>query len=65
MARLVLLYCVVEAYFVISSFVFVFDSAASQLQLEQARNAIEHTVMSRVYLHALYPNGDADIYRDQ
>lgn len=39
--------------------------AASQIQLEQARIAIEHTVMSRVYLQALYPNGDADIYRDQ
>lgn len=42
-----------------------FHLAASNAQLEQARIAIEHTVMSRVYPHALYPNGEADVYRDQ
>lgn len=39
--------------------------AASPAQLEQGRIAIEHTVMSRVYHHALYPNGDVDTSRDQ
>ncbi|XP_063231797.1 GTPase-activating protein and VPS9 domain-containing protein 1 isoform X2 [Bacillus rossius redtenbacheri] len=38
---------------------------ASESQLEQARTAVERAVMSRVYLHALYPNGDGDVSRDQ
>jgi len=39
--------------------------AASSAQLEQARTAIERAVISRVYTHALYPNGDGDMSRDQ
>nr|CAD7264924.1 unnamed protein product [Timema shepardi] len=38
---------------------------ASEQQLEQARTAVERAVVSRVYLHALYPNGDGDMSRDQ
>ncbi|XP_021936373.1 receptor-mediated endocytosis protein 6 homolog isoform X2 [Zootermopsis nevadensis] len=39
--------------------------AASSTQLEQARTAVERAVISRVYTHALYPNGDGDVSRDQ
>ncbi|XP_066994190.2 GTPase-activating protein and VPS9 domain-containing protein 1 isoform X2 [Anabrus simplex] len=38
---------------------------ASEPQLELARSAVERSVMSRVYMHALYPNGDGDVSRDQ
>ena len=40
-------------------------SAASSAQLEQAHTAVERAVISRVYTHALYPNGDGDVSRDQ
>lgn len=39
--------------------------AANEVQLEQARAAIERAVMGRVYIQALYPNGDGDVSRDQ
>ncbi|XP_033609834.1 GTPase-activating protein and VPS9 domain-containing protein 1 isoform X3 [Cryptotermes secundus] len=39
--------------------------AASSAQLEQAHTAVERAVISRVYTHALYPNGDGDVSRDQ
>lgn len=38
---------------------------ASQVQVEQAKNAIECSIMSQIYIHALYPNGDGDVHRDQ
>ncbi|XP_044728501.1 serine-rich adhesin for platelets isoform X2 [Chrysoperla carnea] len=38
---------------------------ASESQLELARTAIERTLISRVYINALFPNGDGDISRDQ
>ena len=39
--------------------------AASENQLAEARLFIERNIMSHVYTHALYPNGDGDILRDQ
>uniref|UniRef100_A0A1B6E0D7 Receptor-mediated endocytosis protein 6 homolog n=1 Tax=Clastoptera arizonana TaxID=38151 RepID=A0A1B6E0D7_9HEMI len=39
--------------------------ASSVNQLEDARTAVERAVISRVYIYAMYPNGDADINRDQ
>jgi len=39
--------------------------AASSAQIEQAHTAVELAVISRVYTHALYPNGDGDVSRDQ
>lgn len=39
--------------------------AASSAQIEQAHTAVERAVNSRVYTHALYPNGDGDVSRDQ
>jgi hypothetical protein len=39
--------------------------AASSAQIEQAHTAVERAVISRVYTHALYPNGDGDVSRDQ
>ncbi|XP_075226485.1 GTPase activating protein and VPS9 domains 1 isoform X2 [Lycorma delicatula] len=39
--------------------------AASESQLTMARTAIERSVISRVYIYAMYPNGDGDISRDQ
>ncbi len=33
-------------------------------QLERCRVAVERSVVSHIYLHAMYPNGDADISRD-
>ncbi|XP_071447681.1 GTPase-activating protein and VPS9 domain-containing protein 1 [Hetaerina americana] len=38
---------------------------ASEEQVELARISLERVVMGRVYLYALYPNGDGDISRDQ
>ncbi|KAL4218738.1 GTPase-activating protein and VPS9 domain-containing protein 1 [Mactra antiquata] len=39
--------------------------AASESQLDDARLAIERYMMSRIYTHAMFPNGDGDIDRDQ
>lgn len=38
---------------------------ASPLQIEQAQRAIERNIMGKMYIHALYPNGDGDVHRDQ
>ncbi|XP_066958236.1 GTPase-activating protein and VPS9 domain-containing protein 1 [Macrobrachium rosenbergii] len=34
-------------------------------QLEAAQLALERVIMSHIYIHALYPNGDGDVSRDQ
>ncbi|XP_045595997.1 GTPase-activating protein and VPS9 domain-containing protein 1 isoform X2 [Procambarus clarkii] len=34
-------------------------------QLHAAQLALERVVMSHIYIHALYPNGDGDVSRDQ
>ena len=39
--------------------------AATEPQLEDAELFIERNVMSHIYTHAMYPNGDADMLRDQ
>ncbi|KAL3872160.1 hypothetical protein ACJMK2_040107 [Sinanodonta woodiana] len=39
--------------------------AANNAQIEDAQLAIERYIMSRIYTHAMYPNGDGDILRDQ
>ncbi|CAH1271672.1 GAPVD1 [Branchiostoma lanceolatum] len=38
---------------------------ANPTQLEDGNLAVERSIMSRIYTHALYPNGDGDIMRDQ
>eukprot|EP00058_Branchiostoma_floridae_P023974 XP_002609464.1 hypothetical protein BRAFLDRAFT_127014 [Branchiostoma floridae] len=38
---------------------------ATPTQLEDGNLAVERSIMSRIYTHALYPNGDGDIMRDQ
>ncbi|XP_050420096.1 GTPase-activating protein and VPS9 domain-containing protein 1 isoform X2 [Adelges cooleyi] len=38
---------------------------ASYDQLDDAKLAIERAIITRVYTLAMYPNGDADFYRDQ
>ncbi|VVC30572.1 Hypothetical protein CINCED_3A019626 [Cinara cedri] len=38
---------------------------ASFDQIDDAKLAIERAIISRVYTLAMYPNGDADFYRDQ
>ncbi|XP_073993752.1 GTPase activating protein and VPS9 domains 1 isoform X2 [Rhodnius prolixus] len=38
---------------------------ASEEQLNQAKLSVERSLSSRVYVHAMYPNGDGDISRDQ
>ncbi|XP_017887031.1 GTPase-activating protein and VPS9 domain-containing protein 1 isoform X1 [Ceratina calcarata] len=43
----------------------IWQSGASENQLNLARVVVERTVMARVYHNALYPNGDGDVYRDQ
>ena len=48
-----------------SSLFLLFVSAATESQLEDARLAIERFIMSRIYTHAVYPNSDGDIMRDQ
>lgn len=39
--------------------------AADENQLEDARLGMERYIMSRIYVHAVFPNGDGDIHRDQ
>jgi len=41
------------------------SSVASESQVDDARSAIERYMMSRIYTHAMFPNGDGDILRDQ
>ena len=43
----------------------LFTSAATEVQFEEARIYIERNVMSHIYTHAMFPNGDGDIMRDQ
>ena len=50
-------------YFTMEGFGFIL--AASESQLLEARTAVERSVISRVYLTAMYPNGDGDVSRDQ
>ncbi|CAN7993072.1 unnamed protein product [Ixodes hexagonus] len=40
---------------------------ASDLQMSLAQHTIERAIMSQIYIyvHALYPNGDGDVLRDQ
>lgn len=38
---------------------------ASESQISAAKIVVERAVISRVYSHAMYPNGDGDIFRDQ
>ena len=38
---------------------------ASDEQVEEAKVYIERNVMSHIYVHAMYPNGDGDMARDQ
>lgn len=40
-------------------------AAASESQSEDGKQAIERSLMSRIYTHAMFPNGDGDILRDQ
>ena len=40
-------------------------SAANECQVDEARLYIERNVMSHIYTHAMYPNGDGDIMRDK
>ena len=46
-------------------FTFPVFSAASETQLDDAKLAIERYIMSRIYTHAMFPNGDGDVLRDQ
>ncbi|XP_022162230.1 GTPase-activating protein and VPS9 domain-containing protein 1 [Myzus persicae] len=39
--------------------------SASYDQIDDAKLTIERAIISRVYTLAMYPNGDADFYRDQ
>ncbi|XP_012937538.1 GTPase-activating protein and VPS9 domain-containing protein 1 [Aplysia californica] len=39
--------------------------AATDTQLEDGQQAVERFLMSRIYTHAMFPNGDGDIMRDQ
>lgn len=38
---------------------------ANEIQLEYAQSVVERTIMSQIYIHAMYPNGDGDKLRDQ
>ncbi|XP_021376141.1 GTPase-activating protein and VPS9 domain-containing protein 1-like isoform X2 [Mizuhopecten yessoensis] len=39
--------------------------ASNDNQMEDARVVMERYIMSRIYTHAMFPNGDGDIMRDQ
>ena len=38
---------------------------ASESQRDEAKLYIERYVMSRIYTQAMFPNGEADVMRDQ
>jgi len=40
-------------------------AAASESQRDEAKLYVERYVMSRIYMQAMFPNGDADVMRDQ
>jgi len=40
-------------------------SVASNSQRDEAKLYIERYVMSRIYTQAMFPNGEADVMRDQ
>lgn len=46
-------------------FNFKYFIGAVAWELEQAALTIERVVMARVYIQAMFPNGDGDIMRDQ
>jgi len=33
-------------------------------QIAQVENALEQHIVSKIYLHALHPNGEVDLHRD-
>jgi hypothetical protein len=37
----------------------------SEEQMSLARIAVERAVISHIYTHAMYPNREADVHRDQ
>lgn len=39
--------------------------ASTENQMDDAKLSIERYIMSRIYTHAMFPNGDGDIMRDQ
>ncbi|KAB7498638.1 GTPase-activating protein and VPS9 domain-containing protein 1 [Armadillidium nasatum] len=39
--------------------------SSSSEQLSLAQSSLERSIMSHIYIHALYPNGDGDVSRDQ
>jgi hypothetical protein len=43
---------------------FVGNRDWAEWQLARIESALEQNVVSRIYLHALYPNGEADMHRD-
>jgi len=43
----------------------VLHAVASDGQREEAKLYIERYIMSRIYIQAMFPNGDADVLRDQ
>lgn len=36
----------------------------TEWQLGRMENALEQVIVSKIYTHALFPNGDADTHRD-
>ena len=59
--------CFLIMFVSLSVFIFLFFlfPAASERQLELGQAAIERLLMSRIYTHAMFPNADGDILRDQ
>ena len=67
---------IIFAYFNLLTFIFnetllttslwlLFHLGSTTEQLNLAQQSLERSVMSHVYIHALYPNGDGDVSRDQ
>ena len=46
-----------------SSMIWALSTSESQLNL--CRLTIERAVVGQIYVHAMYPNGDADVSRDE
>ena len=44
---------------------FLVFAELTEWQLSKAESSLEQIIVSRIYIHALYPNGEADLHRDQ
>lgn len=59
-----LFYCVLKLIFIVLIYYTSIQGISAQ-QLEAIKVAIERSIISRVYMYAMFPNGDGDVSRDE